>query len=247
MDGGDITVLVVALGRDEDGVAAHRNAGRVGERAAWRPLGAAVLPRRVGNFLASEDIHSDGHMALADLASPQGAALLHTAACVCRPGGEGRGLDALGAAPEHDVDSPGDGVPTVQSSGAAAQDLNALHRRYRQGGQIEGGIRDAAAINEISDPAAQEQHPVKAEAVEALPAHQQVRDRAHARQRDILAVDHGHGAYRIHRQLGDVAGHRCLPLGGGALRRGQKHHRSNRHGGGNPEQCGRPAAVGRHA
>ena len=28
--------------------------------------------------------------------------------------------------------------------------------------QIEGGIRDAAAIDEISDPAAQEQHPVKA-------------------------------------------------------------------------------------
>ena len=55
-------------------------------------------------------------------------------------------------APENDVERPGDDVAAMQNRGAAAQDLDALHLRYRRGIEIDGGVGNAAAVDEICEP-----------------------------------------------------------------------------------------------
>ena len=125
------------FGGDEEGVAAHRYAGRIGEGAARHPRGAAVVPIRVADLPSVEDIRANEQMASFERWSPQGASVQGIAASLERPVMACPDLDAFMIALEHDVDGARDGVSPVQGGRAVAQDLDALDGRYRQGVEFE--------------------------------------------------------------------------------------------------------------
>ena len=102
-----------SAGANEDGIAAHRYAGHVGERAAWRPRGAAVVSIRVKDLLSAENVHADRNVTLSNRAAPQGAPVLGIAPRAGRMFGAHLNLGAFMVAPEHDVDRAADGVPAV--------------------------------------------------------------------------------------------------------------------------------------
>lgn len=123
--------VITGAGGDQKGVAAYRNAGRVGERVTRIPRGSSVGPVPVANLLSTEEIRTDREMAASERASPQDAPLPEIAAVLGRPRRACLDLKAFKVAIEHDVDRTADGVSTAQGCGAVSQDLDAFDTRYR--------------------------------------------------------------------------------------------------------------------
>ena len=138
---------VAAGGSNEDSVAPNRYAGRVGERAARRPRSSAVISIRVKDLLSAQNVHADRNVTLSNRAAPQGACVLRIASRAGGIIGAHLNLGAFKVTPEHDVDRAADGVPAVQCAGAVAQDLDALHRRDRQGVEIDFRVGKVAPVD----------------------------------------------------------------------------------------------------
>ena len=140
---------VVADLHDPDGVAADADVLRLVEGAAFPPDGAAEVPAPAGNFLAIEDVDTQGHAPLvADRAAPEDAALQAVAAVSARHPRDGARLEAVQVLPQHDIDRAAHGVAAESAQALAAQKLDALDRRERQGIQIAGGRGVRPAIDQ---------------------------------------------------------------------------------------------------
>ncbi len=111
------------------------------------------LPRSIVQTRAQGPVEEKIPQGLFCLAIPSGskAQVEARGLCVTLLFGHSRprlDLDALEAAPEHDVDSAADCVPAVQGGGGVAQYLDAFDGRDGECVEIEGRIGYAAPVDE---------------------------------------------------------------------------------------------------
>ena len=147
-DGSDAGRPAILPLDDPDRVAPDTHVLRLVERASVNPLGAAVLPAPRGDLLAAEDVHADRHAPLADRAPPEGAPLPAVAAVPGRHPRDRPHLDAVEVVSQHDVERAANGGPAEGAEGVAAQDLDALDGRERQGIQVARGGRVGPAVDQ---------------------------------------------------------------------------------------------------
>ena len=103
-----------------------------------------------GDFLTVDHIHAEGHAPLAQRAAPEDAALPGIAAVPARYPRDGTRFEAVQILPEHDIERAAQRGAAYGAQAVAAENLDALYGRKRQGFQIAagGGVRPAVHQDE---------------------------------------------------------------------------------------------------
>ena len=125
---------------EKDGIPTHGYALSITKQTARREEGPTIIPIRVPDRLASEEISTDREMPSSDFASPQEIDVLGIRATAGRPTDVRLNFSTFVVVLQHDVDRPAKGVTTVDGPCTVGQNLNALDRQDGNGVEIRGRV-----------------------------------------------------------------------------------------------------------